>query len=255
MNTCKIAVHDDAMKLWSVAPPGRPLTGLTVLVVEDSRFASEAVRLLCLRSGARIRRADCLRTAARHLQAYRPAVVIVDMGLPDGNGADLIAQVCAMMPPVPVVLGMSGDPANETAALAAGATGFLAKPVESLAHFQHAVLSALPPDSRPSGPRPVPTGHVRPDPRSLCDDLAHVAEVLAASTDTGAIDYIARFLAGVARSSRDEPLEQAAAALARDHSAGRALAADLTRISGLVQDRLAAADGAKADACAGGAGR
>lgn len=240
MNSNQICAHDAPMPLWPVAPPGRPLAGLTVLVVEDSRFASEAVRLLCLRSGARIRRADCLRTAARHLQTYRPGVAIVDMGLPDGSGAQLIAQLAGV---VPVVLGMSGDPETEAAAMAAGADGFLAKPVESLALFQHLILSNLPPEARPPGLRVVPRDMVQPDAGALHDDLAHVAEVLASSSDTGAIDYIARFLAGVARSARDEPLEQAAAALARDHSAGRALAADLARISGLVQDRLAAAQG------------
>ncbi|WP_134726049.1 response regulator [Paracoccus luteus] len=240
MHRTETAIRDDAIPLWRAALPGRPLTGLTVLVVEDSRFASEAVRLLCLRSGARIRRADSLRTAARHLQTYRPAVVIIDMGLPDGNGADLIAQMSALDPRVPVVLGMSGDPDNKAVAMAAGADGFIEKPIESLALFQHLILEALPAEARPLGPRLLPDDIVSPDPGALRDDLAHVAEVLAAAEDTGAIDYIARFLAGVARSSRDRPLEDAATALARDHSAGRALAADLARISGLVQDRLSA---------------
>lgn len=241
MSRKQTAKSDVTIPLWEAALPGRPLTGLTVLVVEDSRFASEAVRLLCLRSGARIRRADCLRTAAKHLLTYRPAVVIVDMGLPDGNGADLIAQMATLEPRVPVILGMSGDPDLEAAALAAGANGFLAKPVESLGHFQHLILSSLPADVRPGGLRLVSTDVVHPDRGALRDDLAHVAEVLSASTDTSAIDYIARFLAGVARSSHDAPLEEAATALARDHSAGRALSAGLARISGLVQDRLAEA--------------
>lgn len=230
----------EAVPVWRMSMPGRPLTGLTVLVVEDSRFASEAVRLLCLRSGARIRRADCLRSAARHLQTYRPAVVIVDLGLPDGDGAELIRQISQTEPRVPVILGLSGDPDNEGAALSAGADGFLAKPVESLAVFQQLILSSLPSDARPLGPRMLPDDVIVPDNSALRDDLAHVAEILAAAENTTAIDYIARFLAGVARSAHDKPLEDAASALARDHEEGRALATDLARISGMVHDRLAA---------------
>ncbi|WP_299359000.1 response regulator [uncultured Paracoccus sp.] len=220
----------------------RPLTGLTVLVVEDSRFASEALRLLCLRSGARIRRADSLRSAGRHMLSHRPAVAVVDVGLPDGSGAELIRTWAETGRRVPVLLGMSGDPDNEAVAMAAGADGFLLKPVESLAVFQQAILSKLPPEDRPAGPRLVADETIIPDSGALRDDLVHVAEVLAASDTTESIDYIARFLAGVARSSHDPGLTDAASALARDHSAGRALAADLARVSGMVQDRLSAAN-------------
>lgn len=224
--------------IWQAQLPGRPLSGLTVLVVEDSRFASEAIRLLCLRSGARIRRADCLSAAMRHLQTYRPNIVLVDMGLPDGSGADLIRQI-ASREPTPVVFGISGDPDLHGTALAAGAIGFFAKPINSLAAFQQTILSALPAENIQRGPRLLPNEIVTPDITALRDDLAHVAEVLSGAADDAAIDYIARFLTGVARSAQDAPLAEAAAALARDYEAGRGVATDLTRISGMVHDRLA----------------
>lgn len=229
---------DKPLPQWRLSLPQRPLTGLTVLVIEDSRFASEAVRLLCLKSGARIRRADCLRSAARHLRNYRPAVLIVDLGLPDGDGTTLIAELHGAEPRVPVILAMSGDADLAEKALAAGADGFLAKPVESLGVFQQAILSALPSNGPGPGLRLLPDDVIHPDHSGLRDDLAHVAEVLSSAQDTAAIDYIARFLAGVARSAHDPALEAAAAALARDHLAGHALATDLARISGMVQDRL-----------------
>ena len=58
---------------------------------------------------------------------------------------------------MPVILGISGNPDAADLALAAGADGFLAKPIESLAAFQQAILSALPAEQIGFGP-PRPAG-------------------------------------------------------------------------------------------------
>ncbi|WP_300010281.1 response regulator [uncultured Roseobacter sp.] len=216
----------------------RPLLGLTVLVIEDSRFACEAMRLLCLRSGARIRRADCLRSARRHLQVYRPSVVIVDLGLPDGNGVDLITELTQSEPRVDVVLGTSGDPDGENQALTAGADGFLEKPINSLAVFQQAVLSNLPADRQPTGLRELPDEIIHPDRMAFQDDMAHIADVLEDPADDRSLDYVAQFLGGVARSAQDQVLEKAAAALAQKRAAGEPAGIETAEIAGLIQQRL-----------------
>lgn len=218
--------------------PGRPLLGLTILVVEDSRYASEAMRLLCLRSGARIRRADCIKSARRHLQVYRPSAIIVDLGLPDGNGLDLIGELDAAIPRVPILLATSADLGADESAMQAGADGFLQKPVTSLAIFQAAILSRLPPEAQPPGPRLINDETVFPDPLALQDDLAHVADVLNESAEDKTLDYVAQFVGGLARSALDTDLEQAASDLARARAEGRPLTANTARIAGLVQDRL-----------------
>ncbi|MEZ5779228.1 MAG: response regulator [Paracoccaceae bacterium] len=214
--------------------PERPLLGLTVLVVEDSRFTCEALRLMCARSGARLRRADCLRSARRHLQAYRPGVVVVDLGLPDGSGLDLIVEIAGQRGPAPALLATSGDASAGRGALAAGADAFLPKPVESLQAFQRAVLGALSPIPRPVD-RPDKDDRINPDRLALRDDLAHAADMLQQGVEA---DYLAQFLRGVALSAHDDPLRAAAEALARDQDAGRALAAPLGRVSALVAERL-----------------
>jgi len=233
---------DDLTDIFANRPAtaNRPLLGLTVLVVEDSRFASEAMRLLCLRSGARIRRADCLRSAHRHLQTYRPGVVDHRHGPARSDRVpSLVAEVRAMTPPSPVIIGTSGDPDGEPLAMAAGADAFLGKPLESLSVFQQAILSALPLAGRPPGLHLVPDEQITPDPLALRDDLSHIAAVLADAPNLAALDYIAQFLSGIARSAHDLPLEDAAAALARARRVGPGAAPDLRRLSGLVQSRLA----------------
>ena len=229
--------------LISTRPPtaARPLLGCTLLLVEDSRYASEAMRLLALRSGARIRRADTIASAQRHLKTYRPSVVIVDLGLPDGCGSALIGMLHAARPRVTAVLGTSGDPDAEARAAQAGADGFIAKPVSSLAAFQEAILRHMPPEAQPPFPRVLPKEHVEPDRIAFRDDMAHVASLLEEGREGGAApderlrSYLSQFLAGVARSAGDADLDAAARDLASD---GVPLAPRLERVAGLVQDRM-----------------
>ncbi|MES0863056.1 response regulator [Ruegeria sp. SCPT10] len=216
----------------------RPLLGQTILVVEDSRYACDAIRLMCLHSGARIRRADCLKSARRHLQIYRPSVILVDMGLPDGSGADLIAELSAASPRISVILGMSGDDGNPAVAQSVGADGFLPKPLKSMSYFQKSILECLPEDRRPSGLHSVRDEVIQPDPLAYQDDMAHIADVLAGPTDPRTLDYAAQFLQGVAREAEDTVLAEAARKLAQSRVQGTPITALAAQVAGLVQSRL-----------------
>ncbi|TNC75002.1 response regulator [Rubellimicrobium roseum] len=197
---------DDLLPL-ATPTADQPLAGLTLLLVEDSRLASEGMRLLCRRSGARLRRADSLAAAERHLRGYRPDAAMVDLHLPDGSGLDLLARLAAARPRLDVLVALTGDPDSADAALAAGADAVLLKPL-GLAAFQSALLAHLPAHRQPPARRPVPAAEPSPDPRALREDLEHAAALLG--QDPAPFDYVRRFVTGVARSAGDRALAQAA---------------------------------------------
>lgn len=219
----------------NLAPPLQPaalmaLQGITVLAVEDSRFACDALRLMCQRSGARLRRADSLHTARAYLAVYRPDLVLVDLGLPDGRGEELIRDL-ALAVQGPVVLGMSGEPAAREGALAAGAAGFMEKPFPGLAAFQRTLVAHLP----DAAERLVAASDaaLQADPLALCDDLAIAAAALRAGPGLAERAYLSGFLAGIARQTRDETLQAASATLG--DPAGK-----LGPVTRLIETRIAA---------------
>jgi DNA-binding response OmpR family regulator len=234
-------IMDSLDNFMHTRPPtsARPLLGLTVLVVEDSRFASEAMRLLCLRSGARIRRADSLFHAQRHLKIYRPSVVIIDIGLPDGSGVDLIRELTIGKSRVDVVLGTSADPDGEHKAIKAGADGFLAKPLSSISYFQSKILEHLPKDRQPKGVRILCEDAVVPDEVALRDDLAAAAIALEDTSDQRTLRYLTQFLGGLARSVDDTPLSHEMDRLAQLQVNGDAVQSQVARIAAMVKERIA----------------
>jgi CheY-like chemotaxis protein len=210
-----------------------PLQGLTLLVVEDSRFACEALRLLSQRSGARLRRADSLRGAEVHLALYQPDVVLVDLGLPDGRGDALIRDLAHRRPRPGAILGTSGDDGGRDIAMAAGADGYLEKPIASLAAFQAAILSHLPGRRVPAMADDRP---ITPDRMALCDDLKRAATLAAGDGDAATRRYLAGFVAGVAHSTADPALAAAATAVGQG--------AEMATLAPLLRDRIRRTDDA-----------
>ena len=206
----------------------KPLSGVTILLVEDSRYCSEAVRMMAQRSGARLRRADSLRAAGKHLAMYRPDVVLVDVGLPDGSGLELVVELkshqydqAAHQMPVLVISGDTSE-AVQSAAREAGADGFLAKPIQCLEQFQMTLERAV--HAEASGPRVLSdgSGPVDLDPLALSDDLERVGlileEALAQVKDqpdavlgSQQLRYGVQFVASLAEMSGDQGLKSGAA--------------------------------------------
>lgn len=200
-----------------------PLQGLTLLVVDDSRFTCDALRLILHRAGARLRRAESLEIARLHLAFHRPDLAIIDLGLPDGRGEDLIAELSAQGFPV---LGLSGDPDNREPALDAGAAGFIEKPLGSAAGLVRLIRQLA------TGAGPVERGEDLPAPSgdlmALRDDLVRAATLITGSGDA---DYARSFLRSLARSAGDTALELAAQDIRS--------AFDRARLARMIEERVA----------------
>jgi CheY-like chemotaxis protein len=204
----RIAPFPAAELIPGIRAPRAPLQGLTILAVEDSRFAADALRLMARRSGARLRRAATIRDAQAHLRVYRPDLVLVDLGLPDGDGVDLIRDLAASTDLQGRVLGMSGESRGRALAFAAGASAFLEKPLPHPRRFQNVLLGVLGMPEETC--RVHDTG--RPDALALHDDLRQAALWLTHPAVRRDPRYLVDFVAGLARQSGDAVLFAAACA-------------------------------------------
>ena len=101
----------------------------SVLVVDDdAAVRGLIVRILQSRGHVVVGEAGSVADALRCAEALRPDVVLVDIGLPDGDGFGLTRQLRALSPTLRVVLFSSdADRTNAAAAERAGAVGFLPK--------------------------------------------------------------------------------------------------------------------------------
>jgi len=125
-----------ADQVQSRSENGRPLEGLTVLIVEDDAATQRALTWVLESSGATVASVPSADAALDALQSARPDVLVSDIGLPDADGYDLVRQIQRSaaqhgQPPLPALaLTAYAHAADRELALAAGFQEYAAKPVE-----------------------------------------------------------------------------------------------------------------------------
>ncbi|HJT64573.1 MAG TPA: response regulator transcription factor [Candidatus Limnocylindria bacterium] len=103
-------------------------TGPTVLLVEDDE-ATRAELVRNLRGhGYRVAEAATAAAAMRAWEARRPDAVLLDLGLPDRDGLDVIRQIRKEGTVPIVVLSARGGEATKVEALERGADDYVTKP-------------------------------------------------------------------------------------------------------------------------------
>jgi two-component system, OmpR family, response regulator MprA len=100
-----------------------------ILIVEDDRHLAERLTDGLEEAGYRVRRASSSRQAMSRLVEQRPDLVLLDLGLPDADGLDLLRAFREKEPHVPVIVTTARDQVvDRVAGLEGGADDYLVKP-------------------------------------------------------------------------------------------------------------------------------
>jgi two-component system KDP operon response regulator KdpE len=99
-----------------------------ILIVEDEANIRRFVSIALQDEGFQVFEADSVKRALIHAASRQPDLVIVDLGLPDGDGKSLITELRGWLTAPILVLSARDREDEKVAALDAGADDYLTKP-------------------------------------------------------------------------------------------------------------------------------
>jgi CheY-like chemotaxis protein len=105
-----------------------------VLVVDDHEFNLKLLARLLELEGHEVRAANSLAAAERALAEEQPAMIVLDLNLPDGSGLDLTRKLKShpLTASIPIVACTAAVmQTDEDEALEAGCDAFVAKPIDT----------------------------------------------------------------------------------------------------------------------------
>lgn len=115
---------------------------LRALIVDDEAAIRRFLRSALVAEGFDVEEAEDVVSALGVARHARLDLAVLDLGLPDGNGVDLIGPMRTAGAPAVIVLSALDDEARKVAALDAGADDFVSKPF-GVAEFMARVRAAL----------------------------------------------------------------------------------------------------------------
>ena len=126
--------------------------GPLILVVEDEPQMRKFIRASLTAHGYRLQEAETAREGTALITSHNPELVLLDLGLPDGDGIALTRQLREWTKVPIIVISARGREADKVEALDAGADDYLTKPFgvnELLARMRVALRHAQPHDDEP----------------------------------------------------------------------------------------------------------
>ena len=106
-------------------------SGPLILLVEDEPQLRRFLRPMLRTHGYRIVEAETAREGLALAHSHNPDIVLLDLGLPDGDGVDVTRQLRAWSQVPIIVISARGKEQDKVAALDAGADDYLTKPFGS----------------------------------------------------------------------------------------------------------------------------
>jgi two-component system, OmpR family, KDP operon response regulator KdpE len=101
---------------------------LRVLIVEDEAAIRRFIRMALQSEGLEVHEAESLQRGIIEAGTRRPDLIVLDLGLPDGDGVDLIREVRTWSETPILVLSARTDENDKVVALDSGADDYLVKP-------------------------------------------------------------------------------------------------------------------------------
>jgi CheY-like chemotaxis protein len=131
---CRVQTRQAVAATPPADPPLKPpVASLRIVIVDDNRDAADSLAMLLTMDGHQVSVTHDGVSALSVIEAVRPQVAVLDIGMPDMNGYQLAQRIRSSLPSEPMVLvaltgwGQAQDLAR---AKAAGFDHHLVKPAE-----------------------------------------------------------------------------------------------------------------------------